>query len=109
MSTYYFYYSSKSYKVLTLEHPVGADGRGNDILTTLAHDFQASLKPIAVRVVEQLTSQEKETVLQARKTAEYAHKALKGKDLYQEKRQELINTFQSARTPRWASIKFSKL
>lgn len=109
MNTIYFYYSPVCYKLLTVDRSLGSDDRGNDIVTTLAHDFKASLKAIVAPVVAPLTTKERLADRLTKEKAQHDHKNFTKSPLYKDSRNDLIKSLQNSRTPNWASVKISKL
>lgn len=113
MLSIYFYYSPLCYKVVRVERPLGADDRGADIVSTLAHDFRASLTA-PIRSHDSATLAELSAVAkdkQRLKTALHAHKNLR-KDhpaLAKSFRDDLIRAIVNAKTPRWGSFKLTPL
>jgi len=101
MTHYYFYYTPKSYKILTLDRPVS-----QPILETLANDFQASLN----RKVEARVPRTKEQIVKERqtiKTAQYGHKVFKKTEIWRQERDQLVRDLLATRTPNFGSIRLN--
>lgn len=100
MTHYYFYYSPKAYKILTLDRPIN-----QSVLETLANDFQASLNSRVEAHVpksQEARVKERNTI----KTAMYGHKSFQRTEIWRQERNELINLLAS-RTPNYGSIQLT--